>query len=194
VLPLLSSARIGEPEARRAFTLRRRGGEPEATIPSTLRLRGGEPEATRPPTSRGGEPEATRPPTSRGGETNDALPPDVTINVPSNFLIVHSTMPYQLSKRSTKEGTWFLSELRLAFDSPHTPDTDVNFLELLARTNAGVTRRESVAYLDPKKERIRDDAISGHKCTTMLSHRLCTDLVFRKSTAQQDEDMTALEL
>ena len=138
-----------------------------------------------------GEPEETRPSTSRDGETNDALPPNVTINVPSNFLIVHSTMPYQLSKRNTETGSWFLDELRLAFDSPHT-GTDVNFLELLTRTNAGVSRHESVAYLEPISDRKLDEVNSGHKCTTILSQRLCTNLVFQKSTTQQDEEMPAL--
>ena len=156
-----------------------------------------------PPTAGVGESEGPLPPTARVGESeerilyrplwdesDESMPPAVAINVPSNFLIVHSTMPYQRSKRNKKEGTWFLDELHLAFDSPHTPGTDVNFLELLTQTNAGVSRRESVA----KKEGKLDEANSGHKFTTILSHRLCTDLVFQKSTAPQDEEMPALQM
>ena len=127
------------------------------------------------------------------------MPPVVAINVPKDFLIVHSTMPYQVSKRNEETGSWFLHELRRAFDSDK-PGTDVNFLELLTRANERVSqceskkkldpqksgnKCESIVYLEPKEEEKLDPEKSGNKCTIVLSHRLCTDLVFPKSATDE---------
>jgi len=170
------------------------------------------------------ESEGPLPSTAREGERDESMPPVVAINVPKDFLIVHSTMPYQVSKRNEETGSWFLHELHQAFDSDK-PGTDVNFLELLTRANERVSQceskkkldpesiaylepkeeekldpesiaylepkeeerldPESIAYLEPKEEENLDHQKSGNKCTIVLSHRLCTDLVFPKSATDE---------
>ena len=140
-----------------------------------------------PSTARAGDSDGSSLSTPCDGETNvtnEGLPPAVNINVPANFLIVHSTTPYRAAKHSIEKGSWFLEELCEAlFD---TQGSEINLLELLTETNARVSRRESVNSRDPQK--------SGNKCTTILSHRLITDLVFRSATAQLDEEMPNSEM
>jgi len=101
------------------------------------------------------------------------------MNVPKDFLIVHSTTPYRSSTHGSKVGSWFLNELRQAFDKlPY--DDDVNILELLTVTNAAICKRTRVAHKYEGTEKVKDPDRSGHKQTLSISHRLSSDLVFTK--------------